>query len=1107
MSKTLPQERSQPDRMDEDDGTNTDTYRLVQNLREAYRAYHLEWTEHCEAMDRLRLRLTRKKRPTLTTPVTATLDLSAGLATADSAGAIPPSSAGITSSLTATGRTTRRTANFSTFGIGDAVTDAQFDLVLAQLGTADQKDPNIRAMKTTATVPDMALLPKHRLVSISDDENDTLVTDPIAFYQLTPPETESPSSLPEISNWTAQEQEAFEKSYAAQPKQFGWIASQVKTRTRAECVIHYYRTKRENKYRNLHLPPQAVIEGKPRELRGKRSRKVPCKTLTTDAATNTLKPKLKTNPELPQTLGEDQPDDESTEFSNYQSEPTPRTATAPDPSLNNCSNSTDELAQTRLNADLGQLSFDSRSMQTSQANETDSSTTTTTTTTHRFSSSTHRDLLTPSLPAPSPQQSIMDPLEKHSAASRAELNELSTRSAESNPPTIMLTNQVPTAQFEPPMKPLDPRPAPSTAMPPKLHEQQPPDPPSHPPSKPPPRAYKKRKVHPTIDTSSTATLSSHPAPPTQPASAMDHSKVAPPSTSRPDANSYDPSKSSGLSSHPPNPRDPTSAQANVQAGLRQARGLEHICSSENRSTLPMTDPYPVEVDEPAARTSVAPQIVAEAPVMRSSMQIKNLLNDDPVEPSESMSNMDASAWFGNDSQEPTPTEEPPPDPEPRTQEKPLLKLPSVERALLPPPGDYYHHPANLPRPLSQPLSQPSFQSLPRPLSRPPSRPSNHSQPMSSSLPPLPFHHRHHQNPSESGAEYAARHSDGMVVDERFADPPSAPGSPSGGGYKFLKDTSSSRGHPEPVSTPGRSSMSFQTRYERGLPTGHDRVQEQYPPSGATSQPSAHTHMSSSSHLQPHAAPSQSPRAHSHYSSQPHPPPTQGSHTHSSTSPHGGAPHLPSPFHYAHPSGAPGPSSSGPPRHMRASPTATRAPPSSGQFPPGPPPPHFGRLPPMPAPTRPANVATTDHLHPVADPAWPPPPHHSSHPGPFPADRPSSSSWTHHQHQHQHPLHHHHPPPPSSFHHHVVHPGNSSFPSASSNKAPDHQQQQPLVYSSSTNPHHPHHHHHHVLPSHHHHPSHPGHPGHHASRPNDQQDLAPLATPRSASDSHHQHWDH
>ncbi|PLW31933.1 hypothetical protein PCANC_19182 [Puccinia coronata f. sp. avenae] len=254
----------------------------------------------------------------------------------------------------------------------------------------------------------------------SDDKNNTLVTDPIAFYQLTPLKTESASSLPEISNWAAQEHEAFEKSYAAQPKQFGWIASQVKTRTPAECVIHYYRTKCENKYRNLHLPPQAIIEGKPRKLRGKRFRRAPCKTLRPDAAaTNTLKPKPKTNPELPQTLGGDQP--EATVLMNSRK---PISMLI----LGNC--------------------LDSRSMQTSQANKTDSSTTTTTTTTH--------------------------PSNKHLAVSRAELNKLSTRSAESNLPTIILTNQVPTAQFEPPMKPLDPHPASSTTLPPKLHEQQPP---------------------------------------------------------------------------------------------------------------------------------------------------------------------------------------------------------------------------------------------------------------------------------------------------------------------------------------------------------------------------------------------------------------------------------------------------------------------------------------------------------------------------------------------------------------------------------------------------------------------------------------------------------
>ncbi|OAV91428.1 hypothetical protein PTTG_27989 [Puccinia triticina 1-1 BBBD Race 1] len=824
---------------------------LVQNLRAVYRSYHLDWIEHCEAIDRLRLRLTRKKRPTLT-PVTTTVDIAAGIPACESAanvlnpapiGALSSGSAGITGSLTATGRTTRRTANLSSFG--DAVTDAQFDLVLAQLGTADQKDPNIRAMKTTATVPDMALLPSHRLqLSVSEDQtSDTLVSDPIAFYELNPPDSEPPpSGYQEPSIWTAQEQEAFEKSYTAQPKQFGWIASQVKTKNRAQCVIHYYRTKRENKYRNLHLPPQPILEGKSRELRGKRTRRVPCKTPTTaDPLTpSSLKPKptKSTSDAIPPTG--DEPDDESV----YQSEPTPRTATAPTESSSSINNhlTTNNGADDRLNADLRRMSFDTRSIQTSQANETDLSSTATASI--LVSSSTHRDLPTPTFSAPSPAQSSMvDPSERTSIVSgdhraRLELADPSTESNRSNTPK-------PT-----PTKPLDLlNPVASTSLPAKSAED--------PTPKWPARAYKKRKVH-AIDTSN-----SRPVPSAHSSSVVD---LAPPS--KPDAqtsHTLNPPSGSAYSSEPlpsahPNGSDASSAQINGLPVSRQTPGLE-------------ATPSLMEVDEPPAGRSSQPKIPEAAPVIRSSMQIKNLLNDDPVELSATMSSMDASAWFGNDSTEATPTEEIP-EPGPT---KPPLKLPPVDRALLPPPrGDYYQSSTTLPRPLSQPLSQPSFPPLPRPLSRPLSRLSSHAshaqQQSSASLPPS-----HRLTASDSSSAHPppaatdhlpGRQFDGMLVDERFADPPSSPGSPSVGGGPANRI--SSRGLPEPdpssskpMSVAGRSALSYQIKYERGFP-GPDRPHfpEHYPPpQPPTSGPSIST---LSSIVQPPLPPppsasSQSPR--------------------------------------------------------------------------------------------------------------------------------------------------------------------------------------------------------------------------------------------------------
>ncbi|KNZ62049.1 hypothetical protein VP01_131g5 [Puccinia sorghi] len=1039
-------------------------------------------------MDRLRLRLSRKKRPTLSTPVTTTaLDLSLGVPSiADSSGITQASTAGITSSLTAGGRTTRRTANFSTFGIGDAVTDAQFDFVLAQLGTADQKDPNIRAMKTTANIPDMALLPKDRLVSISDDENDTLVKDPIAFYQLTPPETElPPPSALDPPTWSAQEQEAFERSYAAQPKQFGWIASQVRTKNRAECVIHYYRTKRDNKYRNLHLPSQTILEGtKPRELRGKRSRRATCKTPTTD--NNSLKSRT-TKPTSDPPPTDNEPDDESTEFSTYQSESTPKIATAPDSSLNNhsCSNNPDELHQARLDADIRRMSFDNRSTQTHQANETASPITTT----NRFHSSTQRDL-----PAPSPQ-SIIDPSDKTSSISRTELNELSTRSTESDTPIVMLTNQPLSHQS----KSLDPHPAPSiTVPPPKFDPHQSTHTISHPPSKTQPRAYKKRKVQPIDTSSTTAAVSSRPVPSIEPAHVAEPSKIPSPSAIRQGPRSYDTLNPV----HPPNHRNPTSAQTIVPLGSRQTRGLElfvkqHICSSEN-SSAPKAASSSMQADKPAQSLSTQPK-QPEPPVIRSSMQIKNLLNDDPVEPSVSMSNMDASAWFGNGPEDPTP-EGKAREPEPDTKEKPLLKLPPVDRALLPPPGDHYHPTSHLPRPLSQPLSQPSFQPLPRPLSRPPSRPSSHPHLINSNLPPLPFH-RHHQDPSESGAppppDYPTRHADGMMIDERFADPPSSPGSPSGGGFKMVKDPSSSHGHPEPhpsihdkPMSGGRSSLSYQVKYERGFP-GQDRAQEYYP------SPGHHPHMTS--HLQAHGPPSQSsPRPHPHYSTSQLP--SQVSH--GATSPRSTHSHLPSQFGYPAQPSSSSSSSSQQRHHPRASPSSTRASlsgPFAGQSP------RFPRLPPIPTSTPSSNrvIPSSEPVHLAAVNPWPPSHHLPSHTHiPFPIEPPSSSSWSQHHPPSSslHHLHHHHLIPP-----HSSYPSSSPSSSSSTSAKPHELHQPPHPYHSSSSTSHQHHQQQqqqHLLlppppPNHHQHRL----PNHLTSaRASSEHDLPSHATPRSASDS-------
>lgn len=287
---------------------DSQTTELINHLKSVYRTYNLQWIQHCDAIDRLRARINQKKRTPLTAPIldsnssnTNSIDLPQNIlnlplnSISTSLSNLNPSSA----SLTAPSRTTRRNANSTSFGIGDAVTDAQFDFVLAQLGTADQKDPNNRAMKTTAFVPDMALTPAHQstLLSTHSSSDDSLVSDPIAFYNLNPISSEQHSTSASI--WSQDERELFQTSYTQQPKQFGWIAAQICSKTRAECVTYYYRTKLTNKYRNLHLLPSLLNDPKPRDIKPKRSRKTNLKTNLAASLGQTLDQALKSKPKLP----------------------------------------------------------------------------------------------------------------------------------------------------------------------------------------------------------------------------------------------------------------------------------------------------------------------------------------------------------------------------------------------------------------------------------------------------------------------------------------------------------------------------------------------------------------------------------------------------------------------------------------------------------------------------------------------------------------------------------------------------------------------------------------------------------------------------------------
>lgn len=125
--------------------------------------------------------------------------------------------------------------------LGDtARTEAEFEEILAALGDADMRDPNLRAAKTTAVVPDMALSGNMSASEMFDDENGR-VTDPITYYGF---------DGDHEASWSDPEREAFLRGYLQWPKQFGKVIKRLlPTKTPSEAVLYYYRTKKQFDYK------------------------------------------------------------------------------------------------------------------------------------------------------------------------------------------------------------------------------------------------------------------------------------------------------------------------------------------------------------------------------------------------------------------------------------------------------------------------------------------------------------------------------------------------------------------------------------------------------------------------------------------------------------------------------------------------------------------------------------------------------------------------------------------------------------------------------------------------------------------------------------------
>lgn len=121
-----------------------------------------------------------------------------------------------------------------------ARSEAELLEIIQSLESAEMRNPESRAKKTTATIPPMILDERERMRTY--DDRSGLVQDPLTYYH-TGPDTGDV--------WNQQEVTTFMESYMMYPKQFERISIAIGTKTACQCVLFYYRKKKKIDFKAL----------------------------------------------------------------------------------------------------------------------------------------------------------------------------------------------------------------------------------------------------------------------------------------------------------------------------------------------------------------------------------------------------------------------------------------------------------------------------------------------------------------------------------------------------------------------------------------------------------------------------------------------------------------------------------------------------------------------------------------------------------------------------------------------------------------------------------------------------------------------------------------
>ncbi|KAG7903368.1 hypothetical protein KL935_000900 [Ogataea polymorpha] len=128
---------------------------------------------------------------------------------------------------------------------GDAVrTEAEFLEILATLEKEREKDPMVRAQHGCAKIPDMMINPVERYATVHFLDTNNMVRDKSLWAKRI--------ELDSVDTFTQAEHEKFCEAYSLWPKKFGRISSHMGgLRTPEECVLHYYRTKKQVNFKQI----------------------------------------------------------------------------------------------------------------------------------------------------------------------------------------------------------------------------------------------------------------------------------------------------------------------------------------------------------------------------------------------------------------------------------------------------------------------------------------------------------------------------------------------------------------------------------------------------------------------------------------------------------------------------------------------------------------------------------------------------------------------------------------------------------------------------------------------------------------------------------------